>query len=167
MIRQKHYRDRKSDINFFDFQPSKLKTLWIFFSRVYDENAEQKDIFDENVAHLVESAIRGTNISVFAYGPTGTGKTFTMLGTATLPGVIPRFANNYDSYCMSHILWRLFSNLFSEPFNIFSTDCEKWIHQLVAVVSSASRIWKFIMKKSKIYSPQKKEKSKFEKIKEK
>ena len=63
---------------------------WIF-SRVYDEDAEQKDIFDENVAHLVESAIRGTNISVFAYGPTGTGKTFTMLGTATLPGVIPRY----------------------------------------------------------------------------
>ena len=61
------------------------------FSRVYDEDAEQKDIFDENVAHLVESAIRGTNISVFAYGPTGTGKTFTMLGTATLPGVIPRY----------------------------------------------------------------------------
>merc|ERR1712168_1404230 len=66
------------------------KTFEYEFCRVYDENAEQKDIFDENVAHLVESAIRGTNISVFAYGPTGTGKTFTMLGTSTLPGVIPR-----------------------------------------------------------------------------
>ena len=72
-----------------------LKWFYSVFSRVYDENAEQKDIFDENVAHLVESAIRGTNISVFAYGPTGTGKTFTMLGTATLPGVIPRYAYYY------------------------------------------------------------------------
>ena len=73
----------------------RLKWFYSVFSRVYDENAEQKDIFDENVAHLVESAIRGTNISVFAYGPTGTGKTFTMLGTATLPGVIPRYAYYY------------------------------------------------------------------------
>ena len=83
------------------------------FSRVYDEDAEQKDIFDENVAHLVESAIRGTNISVFAYGPTGTGKTFTMLGTATLPGVIPR----YETLFITNMLFNRCMSL--EHFNIF------------------------------------------------
>ena len=47
-------------------------------------------MFDDNIAHLIDSALTGTNISVFAYGPTGTGKTYTMLGTDSDPGIIPR-----------------------------------------------------------------------------
>ena len=60
------------------------------FSRVYDHTIDQSTVFEENVMHLIEAAIKGTNVSIFAYGPTGTGKTYTMLGTDGQPGVIPR-----------------------------------------------------------------------------
>ena len=60
------------------------------FSRVYDHTIDQSTVFEENVMHLIEAAIKGTNVSIFAYGPTGTGKTYTMLGTDSQPGVIPR-----------------------------------------------------------------------------
>jgi hypothetical protein len=39
---------------------------------------------------MVESALDGYNITVFAYGQTGAGKTHTMYGSAAQPGVSPR-----------------------------------------------------------------------------
>lgn len=40
----------------------------------------QQDIYDEVVRPLVSSVLEGFNCCVFAYGQTGTGKTFTMEG---------------------------------------------------------------------------------------
>lgn len=39
-------------------------------------------------AELVESVLQGRNGSVFCYGATGAGKTYTMLGTVENPGVM-------------------------------------------------------------------------------
>ena len=39
---------------------------------------------------LIESALDGVNGTIFAYGSTGSGKTYTMQGDAEDPGVIPR-----------------------------------------------------------------------------
>lgn len=39
-------------------------------------------------SELVEAVLQGRNGSVFCYGATGAGKTFTMLGTAENPGVM-------------------------------------------------------------------------------
>ena len=39
---------------------------------------------------LVRSVIDGFNGTIFAYGMTGSGKTHTMIGSATHPGVIPQ-----------------------------------------------------------------------------
>ena len=69
------------------------------FSRVYDDAVDQITVFEENVLHLIEAAIKGTNVSIFAYGPTGTGKTFTMLGTNDQPGVIPRLVLRLLIFC--------------------------------------------------------------------
>lgn len=49
----------------------------------------QEDVFAE-VGPLVKSALDGHNVCIFAYGQTGTGKTFTMEGTKDAPGVVPR-----------------------------------------------------------------------------
>ncbi len=44
----------------------------------------------EKVAHgLLHKVISGFNSTVFAYGQTSSGKTFTMRGTETEPGIIP------------------------------------------------------------------------------
>ena len=37
---------------------------------------------------LIESVVRGFNACVFAYGTTGSGKTYTMTGTKETPGIM-------------------------------------------------------------------------------
>ncbi|OIW07137.1 hypothetical protein TanjilG_10110 [Lupinus angustifolius] len=59
------------------------------FDKVFTEAASQGYIFVE-VEPILRSAMDGHNVCVFAYGQTGTGKTFTMDGTKEHPGIIPR-----------------------------------------------------------------------------
>lgn len=37
---------------------------------------------------LIESVVKGFNACVFAYGTTGSGKTYTMTGTKETPGIM-------------------------------------------------------------------------------
>lgn len=50
------------------------------FDAVYDWNSKQHELYDEMVRPLVESVLNGFNATIFAYGQTGTGKTYTMEG---------------------------------------------------------------------------------------
>uniref|UniRef100_UPI003AABD84E kinesin family member 3Cb n=1 Tax=Centroberyx gerrardi TaxID=166262 RepID=UPI003AABD84E len=62
------------------------------FDSVYDWDSKQSDIYDDTVRPLVESVLQGFNGTIFAYGQTGTGKTYTMQGVSNDPerrGVIP------------------------------------------------------------------------------
>ncbi|TKY52162.1 Kinesin-1 protein [Spatholobus suberectus] len=59
------------------------------FDKVFTQEASQESVFVE-VEPILRSAMDGHNVCVFAYGQTGTGKTFTMDGTNELPGIIPR-----------------------------------------------------------------------------
>ena len=63
------------------------------FDRVYTASSTQFTIYNEVVAPIVEEVLQGYNCTVFAYGQTGTGKTYTMEGDArseTRKGIIPR-----------------------------------------------------------------------------
>ena len=42
---------------------------------------------------MTEHAFQGYNICIFAYGQTGAGKSYTMMGSRTDPGLIPRLCN--------------------------------------------------------------------------
>ncbi|GAB7341085.1 hypothetical protein MBLNU457_7400t1 [Dothideomycetes sp. NU457] len=66
------------------------------FNNVYDKNATQQQIFEDEVAPTVKSLFKGLDVTIFAYGVTGTGKTHTMRGGKTLAerGVIPRLLSN-------------------------------------------------------------------------
>ncbi|RZB87492.1 kinesin-like protein KIN-14U [Glycine soja] len=59
------------------------------FDKVFTQEASQESVFVE-VEPILRSAMDGHNVCVFAYGQTGTGKTFTMDGTNEEPGIIPR-----------------------------------------------------------------------------
>ncbi|XP_078594530.1 kinesin-II 95 kDa subunit-like [Branchiostoma floridae x Branchiostoma japonicum] len=62
------------------------------FDAVYDWNSKQIELYDETFRPLVQSVLDGFNGTIFAYGQTGTGKTWTMEGVRTdaeLRGVIP------------------------------------------------------------------------------
>ncbi|KAL1839212.1 hypothetical protein VTJ49DRAFT_1730 [Mycothermus thermophilus] len=66
------------------------------FNRVYDQSASQEDIFTAEVAPHIKSLFQGLDVTIFAYGVTGTGKTHTMRGGLKLAdrGVIPRLLSN-------------------------------------------------------------------------
>ncbi|XP_051151958.1 kinesin-like protein KIN-14Q isoform X2 [Andrographis paniculata] len=56
------------------------------FDAVFSPEANQVDVFEET-APLVTSVLDGYDVCIFAYGQTGTGKTFTMEGTKEARGV--------------------------------------------------------------------------------
>lgn len=67
------------------------------FDSVYDWNSEQADIFAETAYPICEKVIEGYNGTIFAYGQTGTGKTFTISGEPKddrLKGIMPRAFEN-------------------------------------------------------------------------
>uniref|UniRef100_A0A096LR59 Kinesin-like protein n=1 Tax=Poecilia formosa TaxID=48698 RepID=A0A096LR59_POEFO len=72
------------------------------FDAVYDSSSKQRDLYDESVRPLIDSVLAGFNGTIFAYGQTGTGKTYTMQGLWLDPekqGVIP---NAFD-HIFTHI----------------------------------------------------------------
>ncbi|KAM4632494.1 kinesin-like protein KIF19 [Discoglossus pictus] len=64
---------------------SREKTF--IFDVVFDKKATQEEVYESTTKNLVEGVISGYNATVFAYGPTGTGKTYTMLGIDCEPGI--------------------------------------------------------------------------------
>lgn len=59
------------------------------FDKVFAEESTQEDLYQSVSAH-VKATVRGYNTTIFAYGSTGSGKSFTMTGNSTAPGIIPR-----------------------------------------------------------------------------
>ncbi|KAK6152428.1 hypothetical protein DH2020_015063 [Rehmannia glutinosa] len=69
------------------------------FDKVFAPTSQQKDLYDNVVARVVNEVLEGYSWTIFAYGQTGTGKTYTMEGEARKEkngqlhknaGVIPR-----------------------------------------------------------------------------
>jgi hypothetical protein len=57
--------------------------------RVYGPDESTQQLYDNSIQSLVHAAMDGYHSSILAYGQTSTGKTHTMTGTATTPGIIP------------------------------------------------------------------------------
>ncbi|XP_064141560.1 centromere-associated protein E isoform X2 [Loxodonta africana] len=60
------------------------------FDRVFHSNETTKNVYEEIAVPIIESAIQGYNGTIFAYGQTASGKTYTMMGSQDYLGVIPR-----------------------------------------------------------------------------
>jgi len=73
-------------------------------------NSRQSDIFDFSIRPTVDDILNGYNGTVFAYGQTGAGKSYTMMGTDMEDeagrGVIPR------------IVEQIFASIIASPSNI-------------------------------------------------
>lgn len=62
------------------------------FDSVFDSNSTQRDVFNATARPIVDAVLNGYNGTIFAYGQTGTGKTFSMEGIRDVPelcGIIP------------------------------------------------------------------------------
>ncbi|XP_048003486.1 kinesin-like protein KIF3A isoform X1 [Leguminivora glycinivorella] len=72
------------------------------YDAVFDGTTSQMDIYVQTASPIVEQVLKGYNGTIFAYGQTGTGKTYTMAGATAAPelrGIIP----NSFAHIFSHI----------------------------------------------------------------
>ncbi|KAH8597196.1 kinesin heavy chain [Bisporella sp. PMI_857] len=80
------------------------------FDRVFNMSSRQQDVFDFSIRSTVDDILNGYNGTVFAYGQTGAGKSYTMMGTDIADeegrGVIPR------------IVEQIFASILSSPATI-------------------------------------------------
>ncbi|KAL3477833.1 kinesin family protein [Aspergillus californicus] len=60
-----------------------------YYDNLFSALEHNARVYDSAAKRLVRRVMEGYHGTVFAYGMTGTGKTFSMQGTATSPGVIP------------------------------------------------------------------------------
>ncbi|RLN34346.1 centromere-associated protein E isoform X1 [Panicum miliaceum] len=59
------------------------------FDRIFGQECRTAEVYETRTKHIVDSVVRGFNGTVFAYGQTNSGKTYTMRGSANEPGIIP------------------------------------------------------------------------------
>ena len=59
------------------------------FDFAFDKNSSQNLVFENSTKFLIDGVVNGYNATVFAYGATGAGKTYTMLGNDSNPGIMP------------------------------------------------------------------------------
>ena len=69
---------------------NQIKEQQFFFDYVFDKNTSQQTIYEYTTKNLLSGILDGFNATVFAYGATGAGKTYTMLGTSKEKGIMPR-----------------------------------------------------------------------------
>ncbi|CAI8610194.1 unnamed protein product [Vicia faba] len=67
---------------------NRVKGRHFAFDGSFTDSATQLQVYSTTTSELVEAVLQGRNGSVFCYGATGAGKTYTMLGTVENPGVM-------------------------------------------------------------------------------
>jgi hypothetical protein len=87
------------------------KALNFTFDAVFDSTSTQEGVYGMAAQPAVAKLFDGFNATIFAYGQTGAGKTWTMMGSPEQPGVIPRAISqiferinqpgNEDTYVMT------------------------------------------------------------------
>lgn len=70
-----------------------------YFDHLFYPEHTNRDIFDSVVKSVVNQCMNGFHGSVFTYGQTSSGKTFTMTGNTQQPGIIPQAIG----YCFDSI----------------------------------------------------------------
>ena len=87
--------------------PSALSNKTYGFDKVFSPAADQVMVYEDVVAPILDEMLKGFNCTIFAYGQTGTGKTYTMSGdmSDTL-GILPEAAG-----IIPRVLYSLFRQL--------------------------------------------------------
>ncbi|KAF7271895.1 hypothetical protein GWI33_015284 [Rhynchophorus ferrugineus] len=70
-----------------DFLKRGNKELKFVFDKVCGNISTNVEVYTHSTKSLVDTLMNGYNCSVFAYGATGAGKTYTMIGTEESPGI--------------------------------------------------------------------------------
>ncbi|CAN6583048.1 unnamed protein product [Malus baccata var. baccata] len=132
------------------------------FDHVFDEGCTNSRVYELLTKDIIHAAVEGFNGTAFAYGQTSSGKTFTMNGSETDPGIIHRAVRDvFDRIqMMSHreFLIRVsYMELYNEEINdLFAVENQKLqIHESLErgifvaglreeIVSNAEQVLKLI-----------------------
>jgi len=90
--------DTNPNVNQLDVQSTRRDTGKTYEAdEFFDHHCSTREIFDATAKKLIRPLLEGYNGSIFCYGPTGTGKTFTMFGTLEEPGIVSLVAQEIFS----------------------------------------------------------------------
>jgi len=64
------------------------------FDHVFGKHSTQPEVYNNTGSPIVESVLNGYNGTIFAYGATGSGKTYTMVGEDGALGIMVRTLNS-------------------------------------------------------------------------
>ncbi|VVA97081.1 unnamed protein product [Arabis nemorensis] len=92
------------------------------FDRIFREDCKTVQVYEARTKEIVAAAVRGFNGTVFAYGQTNSGKTHTMRGSSTEPGVIPLavhdlFDTIYQDASREFLLRMSYLEIYNEDIN--------------------------------------------------
>lgn len=76
---------------------SESQTYNFNFDNIFPPNTTQSEIYDSSAKEIISSVLNGYNGTIFAYGQTSSGKTYTMTGeldNAEKEGIIPRMIHH-------------------------------------------------------------------------
>lgn len=76
--------------------PDSKGSSFFTYDRIFDEDSSTEEVYEGVARDLVQSVVRGMNSTIFAYGQTSSGKTFTMQGGGTedSPGIVQMAARD-------------------------------------------------------------------------
>ncbi|KAJ0964319.1 hypothetical protein J5N97_029441 [Dioscorea zingiberensis] len=86
----------------------------ITFDKVFGPSTKQKDLYDQAVVPIVNEVLGGLNCTIFAYGQTGTGKTYTMEGEFKRAKSGPKGQLPPDAGVIARAAKRIFNTLESQ-----------------------------------------------------
>ncbi|RYG91660.1 hypothetical protein EON65_59320 [archaeon] len=107
------------------------------FEHVFNETANQQDIYDSCLASMVEGCFQGYNATILAYGQTGSGKTHSIMGAHTdimadmepdeEAGIIPRALQQVFHYLHVHQPHHV-ANVRVSMIEIYNDECKDLLH---------------------------------------
>jgi kinesin family protein 20 len=95
------------------------------FSKIFNEASTQEEVFETVCKNMVDDLLMGKSGLLFTYGMTNAGKTFTVVGSGTNPGILPQ-SLTYLYSLLDEINMKVFCNYVEiyneEVFDLLSND---------------------------------------------
>jgi hypothetical protein len=95
------------------------------FNRVFAPEEKNFEVYQSVASDIIDEMMKGTNATIFAYGSTGSGKTYTMMGEGSEPGITPLAVDHIFRYVEHHT-----ERIFLIEFSYFEIYNEK-VHDLL------------------------------------
>ena len=114
------------------------------FDSVFDESSSQREVYEKTTKPYLSNLIEGLNVTVFAYGATGAGKTHTMMGNSRCDnssnnadaGIIPNAL--VDVFALIDAKKRVSAN--AEEFQVLVSFIEVYNEQVYDLLEPTGRV---------------------------